>query len=337
MWMSLSRPAFALLAACALIAPVASPEPAAAAPSPAEQQRLHLAAIADTFDLHNAERKSRGLAPLVYSPTLAVTYTQPYNDTLAAAESGLVHNDLGELFWPGTTTVAENLGMASGSSATPSAMTTMWMNSSGHRANLLNPRFSHIAIGWSVSAKGMHYVTVNFWGGTPEDVGTTYRNGSELKAGSAASAPPANTEPQVDVYTTPGRHNVNGREWRTTCEPYSQTFRCRTEIKATQVSYKKGRFVSTTDWVFNNLTYASSPRNLWTHNPLAAYGRVGGTAEWTSSEGRQWRTECDTPVTGQGGCRSYVRARVIESYRTSSGGTSYRWVTKWVLNNMVRF
>jgi len=52
----------------------------------------------------------------------------------------------------------------------------------------------------------------------------------------------------VDVYTTPGTHSVNGREWRTTCEPYSQTRRCRTEIKATQVSEISGRFVSKTDW-----------------------------------------------------------------------------------------
>ena len=46
----------------------------------------------------------------------------------------------------------------------------------------------------------------------------------------------------VDIYLTPGTHHVNGRTWRTTCEPYSTTRRCRTEIKATTVSYTSGRF-----------------------------------------------------------------------------------------------
>ena len=44
----------------------------------------------------------------------------------------------------------------------------------------------------------------------------------------------------VNVYTTEGTHTVNGREWRTTCEKYSQTKRCRTQIKATQVSEVNG-------------------------------------------------------------------------------------------------
>nr|WP_231980520.1 polysaccharide deacetylase family protein [Tessaracoccus coleopterorum] len=59
------------------------------------------------------------------------------------------------------------------------------------------------------------------------------------------------TAPQAradfDVYTTPGEHTVNGRQWRTWCEPYSQTARCRTEIRSGGV------------WVFNNLTYLPAP------------------------------------------------------------------------------
>lgn len=139
----------------------------------------------------------------------------------------------------------------------------------------------------------------------------------------------------TDVYSNPGIHYVNGRQWWTTCEPYSATQRCTTKIWATQVTQSGGRFVTKTGWFFNNLTYLSSPRSLWARNPLAAYGVPGGTANWTTG-GRQWRTECDTAVTGRGGCRSYIRASVIESYR-SGGRTNYRWVVKWVFNNMIRF
>ncbi|WP_214292084.1 hypothetical protein, partial [Escherichia coli] len=112
---------------------------------------------------------------------------------------------------------------------------------------------------------------------------------------------------------------------------------CTTTIWATQVHEINGRFVEKTGWVFNNLTYAASPRSMWTNNPLAANGKVGGTAAWTATDGRQWRTECDSATTGRNGCRSYIKADVIESYTTSSGARSYRWVNTWIFNNMVRF
>lgn len=123
---------------------------------------------------------------------------------------------------------------------------------------------------------------------------------------------------------------INGRQWRTTCEPYSQTTRCRTEIKATKVTEVNGRFVSRTGWVFNNLTYKESPRSLWKGNPLAKEG------VWTSASGHNWLTECDTPVTGRNGCRSYIEARQIVAYQRG-GQWNYRWTTRWVLNNIVRF
>lgn len=136
---------------------------------------------------------------------------------------------------------------------------------------------------------------------------------------------------EVDVYTTPGTHNVNGRQWQTSCEPYSQTERCRTYIWATTVVASGSRFIQQNSWVFNNLTYKSSPRSLWAKNPLGIPG------EWTAADGRDWRTECDNANTGRNGCRSYARARVVESFIGSSGNRAYRWTTKWVFNNMVRF
>ena len=89
--------------------------------------------------------------------------------------------------------------------------------------------------------------------------------------------------------------------------------------------------------MFNNLTYVASPRSQWTKNPLGAYGQVGGKASWTAEDGRKWRTECDSEITGRNGCRSYVVARVIEAYYLPSGDRAFRWVTKEVFNNMVLF
>lgn len=136
----------------------------------------------------------------------------------------------------------------------------------------------------------------------------------------------------VDVYSTPGFHLVNGREWLTACEPYSRTTRCRTTIWATRVTSVGGRFTSSRGWVFNNLTYLPGmTRAQWAGNPLAT------TGTWTAQGGRRWRTECDTPTTGRNGCRSYVVATVIEARPGPGGGHVYAFATREVFNNIVRF
>ncbi len=149
-------------------------------------------------------------------------------------------------------------------------------------------------------------------------------------AASSAMGSSLPAKAEVNPYTTEGTHFVNGREWRTKCEPYSQTQRCRTEIKATQVTEVKGQFVATTGWFFNNLTYLPSPRSLWAKN------RLGYTNDWVDASGRKWSTSCDTPSTGRNGCRTYAEARVIEAYQ-ANGRVQYRWVTKSIFNNIVQF
>ncbi|MBB1508422.1 leucine-rich repeat domain-containing protein [Tessaracoccus sp. MC1756] len=148
-------------------------------------------------------------------------------------------------------------------------------------------------------------------------------------------AGPAHAE--VDVYTTEGIHVVNGREWRTACEPYSRTTRCRTEIKATVITYAhlddgaKRTFTRTTGWAFNNLTYLPASRKLWGSNPLANPGN------WTAPDGREWWTECDNERTGRRGCRSYAMATVVTQTAGERAAGVYGWQDQWVFNNIVRF
>lgn len=132
--------------------------------------------------------------------------------------------------------------------------------------------------------------------------------------------------PMMEVYTVDGERTVNGRQWRTRCEPYSATARCFTDIWGTTIKRDGDRYVRTDGWVFNSLTYRWSPRPLWKNNPLG-YANDG----WTNA-GRAWRTECDTAVTGRGACRSFVMATVV-----SWTGSGYRQETRWVFNNMVLF
>lgn len=149
-----------------------------------------------------------------------------------------------------------------------------------------------------------------------EDVGHKVRAVVKVSNGHASGSYAYETAEDValSVYTTPGSHNVNGRWWRTECEQYSQTIRCRAEVVATQVVKVNGRWAQRTGYVFNNLTYLPLASGTWGKNPLARDG------EWIDAAGRQWRTECDTPATGRGACRTYIRSNAQE---------------KWVFNNLV--
>jgi uncharacterized protein YkwD len=51
-------------------------------------------------------------------------------------------------------TVGENLAWGTHRSSAPRAITTMWMNSPGHRANILSPSFREVGIGLALGAPG---------------------------------------------------------------------------------------------------------------------------------------------------------------------------------------
>lgn len=302
--------------------------PAEAAVPPTQQQSTYAAQIAELLDLHNEVRARHGLKALRYSPTLAVKYTQPYADQLAAS-GDFEHNDMGLLMqWPGTNSAGENLYMGTGTLATPQAAIDGWMNSQGHRDNILKADWEYLAIGWGVSPDGALYASVNFWRGALTGLGETYSTGAQLRTALTGTTTPVD----VNVYTTPGLHTVNGRDWRTECEPYSPTVtRCRAEIWATVVTYSNGRFSQTNKWAFNNLAYLPSPRAPWGSNPLA------NDRSW-SQGGRQWETSCGDSWTGPKACRSFIYATVIESWIDSTGTRRYRNKpgTK-VFNNVVYF
>ena len=145
--------------------------------------------------------------------------------------------------------------------------------------------------------------------------------------GTTVTAQADGTSTVQQLYSTPGNHLVNGRHWRTTCETYSSTVvRCTTDIYATKVLLDKGRWYTSNDWVFNNLSYLPSPRAHWDGNKL------GSTGSWTATDGRKWETQCDTPATGRGACRNYVMATVasLKNGRVEQNRTR-------VFNSMVVF
>lgn len=141
----------------------------------------------------------------------------------------------------------------------------------------------------------------------------------------------AHADSTPSVYNTPGGQISDGRLWNTTCEKYSSNVvRCRAEIWATTVQYRNGKYERVKGWTFNNLSYLPSSRALWARNDL---GRTNN--RWVS-DARTWRTECDTPATGRGGCRSYIWTKRVREIKQGSG---WRYVNEsaWVFNNLVLF
>ncbi|GAB3811725.1 hypothetical protein GCM10028820_03440 [Tessaracoccus terricola] len=201
--------------------------------------------------------------------------------------------------------------IALNSSGSAQQFINQWINSPGHEAIMRDAKYTHVGIGIARASGGLWYATINFF---------------------QYSGNPDGNTPDVDVYTTPGEHYVNGRHWRTECSDYSTTVvRCRAEIYATQVKNVGGRLQQVNDFVFNNLTYLPSPRSQWKNNPLANEG------QWRADDGRQWRTSCGDSWTGPDGCRSFVLATFHEGYLDGNGQRQYRQKTDWVFNNIVRF
>lgn len=103
------------------------------------------------FDLTNAERERHGIAPLVWHEDLS--------QVARAFSIDMVERDFfshtcpdGTLPWDrideaGIPWFAAGENIAAGQ-RTPEAVVAAWMNSPGHRANILNPNFTHLGVGF---------------------------------------------------------------------------------------------------------------------------------------------------------------------------------------------
>jgi uncharacterized protein YkwD len=131
----------------------------AACPSPdAVPAPESLSAIAEaTLCLLNGERADRGLAPLRPNEKLAVAATAYAEDLVAGSYfshtardgSGVVERIERSGYVPrdAAWVLGENLAWGTGGLATPGSIMQAWMNSPGHRDNILNPRYREIGIG----------------------------------------------------------------------------------------------------------------------------------------------------------------------------------------------
>jgi uncharacterized protein YkwD len=133
--------------------PVPGQQPPAAAPS-ASQQAL----VQAVLDGVNRERSKAGLAPLALSPQLCAVATERSQDMASRNYFSHTDPDGHDPWWhyqqAGLAYKAAGENIAEGQ-PTPESVVSDWMNSPGHRANILNPAFRTIGIGVVQSAHGL--------------------------------------------------------------------------------------------------------------------------------------------------------------------------------------
>lgn len=137
------------------------------------------------LDLHNAERASRGIHSLVRDEALT-TYARDWSFEMEAKVFS--HSDLsvpGD--WRG---IGENIGWSQGSGSGCTNLHNGFMNSDGHRANILRPAYDRVGIGvvYDTASNGIIWVTVVFG----DSDGST---GPPATAISAVPAPPSGPSP----------------------------------------------------------------------------------------------------------------------------------------------
>jgi uncharacterized protein YkwD len=138
----------ALASACA----VAAPASAIALSNGAYEARL--------FALLNAERAAHGLHRL--APTrCAADYATRWAEHIAH-DGVLRHQPLGRIVGGcRASRAAENIAYGN---VTPEKMMDLWMHSSGHRRNILDPHLTHVGLGAERDTRGAWYGVQVFLG-----------------------------------------------------------------------------------------------------------------------------------------------------------------------------
>jgi uncharacterized YkwD family protein len=140
-------------------------KPVTSAPSPTEQTTSTLSAYEQkVVDLTNQERAKNGLAPLKVDANLSKMAREKSRDMSSNGYFSHTSPTYGSPFdmmkQYGITYRAAGENIAMGQRL-PEDVVTAWMNSDGHRKNILSPNFTHIGVG--------HIAQGNYW--TQEFIG----------------------------------------------------------------------------------------------------------------------------------------------------------------------
>lgn len=121
------------------------------------------------FELINEARQSKGLSPLTWDPQLCLMARAHSEDMMQRrffsheTPEGRDATDRAHAFGIADFQIlGENIASNQGFEDPGALAVEEWMRSSGHRANILNPKFQRSAIGVSVGADGTVFLTQDF-------------------------------------------------------------------------------------------------------------------------------------------------------------------------------
>jgi uncharacterized protein YkwD len=172
----------------------------------------------------NQQRAANGLGPLQLSPTLTASaewkslHMSFYNYFDHSDPAPPVARDAGTRMSDcGYTDLGKGENIAEGFN-TPSTVMDAWMNSPGHRANILGASYVVMGVGVAINASGIYYWTVDF--GSVADAGT-------VPVGTSPIVPPPTTStpttpappPPVPTPTTPATPATTPKPTTTTPTP----------------------------------------------------------------------------------------------------------------------
>lgn len=129
------------------------------APPPNEHQAL----AAEVVQLANLQRVAAGLPPLVVHPAAAAAAMSHSGDMAATGRMSHIGSDGSDagtrLTRAGFTWRTWGENVAAGQRTAPDVMSA-WMNSAGHRANILGTTFTTIGVGVATTGDGTRYWTM---------------------------------------------------------------------------------------------------------------------------------------------------------------------------------
>lgn len=125
---------------------------------PVQPKSDYSATVQTLLNLHNRERELKGRAGMVLDPYL-VQYAQNYAEEMAHRDR-LVHSNISVLMGK-YSTAGENIAW---NQRTEEEVVRDWMNSSGHRANIMNRNFTKVGFGVAKAKNGSLYWCTVFGG-----------------------------------------------------------------------------------------------------------------------------------------------------------------------------
>jgi uncharacterized protein YkwD len=156
--------AFVVALAMLATAPSAMAERACPSASAMPAKAAKRTMVRATLCTLNAQRARHGLKPLRLNKRLSKAARRHARDMVRRRY--FAHDSLGGgtfvdrirhtgyLKGANSWSLGENLAWGSHNRAAPRAITEMWMNSAGHRANILSPAFREVGIGLAIGAPG---------------------------------------------------------------------------------------------------------------------------------------------------------------------------------------